>query len=631
MASSILARLAVLISGDTAGLNKSIRQSEKSLGGFSNAVKGISGQLTAAIGALSFVALGKQILNITSEFQKFEAVLTNTLGSNSDAQRALDQIRDFAAKTPFSVQELTSSFVKLANQGFKPTADEMRRLGDLASSTGKNFDQLTEAIIDAQTGEFERLKEFGIRASKQGDQVKFTFKGVETQTKFTADSIRDYILSLGELEGVSGSMAAISETLGGKISNLGDAWDSFLLSLGTQSSGVAFDILDLLQRGIEGATDALTDDKVFTRLDTVRDLYVETAVSQEDIIANLEKLNRLQAVETKNYEEATSALGDFKNQVALTPEEFAKLNQAQSDAKEFTNAYAIATELLTAKLEALNTKLEIQALAIIPAITAEIKKYEELKNSAFDVNKIGEYNNKLKELKDELELINLAGSESGFLKNLNAGTADTSETQTSNPLLGAFPTELPVPNTEELKNGLLSVEAIRADLDKKEQSRFEDDIARHNARMALQQEQANAAAQYGDAIGSAFGDAASGQITFAQAAKRATAEIVKTLLARAMAGIIASAATSGGPPPVAIALAAAGVAAIGALFSKFVGVGGGGAAGGGASQPAGTNVSRFGSVTRPEDRITFDAKFEIEGNKLVAVASSANNKKQRTG
>ena len=76
----------------------------------------------------------------------------------------------------------------------------MRKLGDLASSTGKDFDQLAEAIIDAQTGEFERLKEFGIRASKQGDEVKFTFKEVETQVDFTADSIRDYVLSLGDDE-----------------------------------------------------------------------------------------------------------------------------------------------------------------------------------------------------------------------------------------------------------------------------------------------------------------------------------------------------------------------------------------------------------------------------------------------
>tara|TARA_A100001201_G_scaffold84233_2_gene74707 strand:- start:84 stop:1553 length:1470 start_codon:yes stop_codon:yes gene_type:complete len=108
----------------------------------------------------------------------------------------------------------------------------MRKLGDLASSTGKEFVQLTEAIIDAQVGEFERLKEFGIRASKQGDQVTFTFKNVKTQVDFTSDAIQNYILSLGDLEGVSGAMVGISKTLGGQISNLGDSFDSLKNEIG---------------------------------------------------------------------------------------------------------------------------------------------------------------------------------------------------------------------------------------------------------------------------------------------------------------------------------------------------------------------------------------------------------------
>jgi len=182
--------------------------------------------------ALGVATVGREVVNTLAEFEKFEAVLTNTLGSNSAAQAALQQIKDFAASTPFQVDGLTGAFVKLANQGFTPTVDEMRKLGDIAASTGKEFDQLAEAVIDAQTGEFERLKEFGIRASKEGDKVKFTFKGVETQTDFTADAMRAYILSLGDAAGVSGAMAAISKTTGGQISNLQDKITDLALKIG---------------------------------------------------------------------------------------------------------------------------------------------------------------------------------------------------------------------------------------------------------------------------------------------------------------------------------------------------------------------------------------------------------------
>ena len=68
------------------------------------------------------------------------------------------------------------------------------------------MDQLVEGLLDAQTGEFERLKEFGIRASKEGDKVKFSFRGITTEVQFTDKAIKDYIISLGNLEGVQGTM-----------------------------------------------------------------------------------------------------------------------------------------------------------------------------------------------------------------------------------------------------------------------------------------------------------------------------------------------------------------------------------------------------------------------------------------
>ena len=218
--------------GDASKFQSAVNKSQKSVNNFSTSLKQVGGIIAGAFAVDKLLEFGGAVVETTSTFQRFESVLTNTLGSQSEAQKALDRITEFASQTPFSVAELTDSFVRLANQGFRPTSEEMRKLGDLASSTGKDFVQLTEAVIDAQVGEFERLKEFGIRASKQGDQVKFTFKGVETQVKFTADAINDYVLSLGDLEGVSGAMVGISKTLGGQISNLGDSFDSLKNEIG---------------------------------------------------------------------------------------------------------------------------------------------------------------------------------------------------------------------------------------------------------------------------------------------------------------------------------------------------------------------------------------------------------------
>jgi hypothetical protein len=218
-------------------IDKSNKQTIQSTKKMSSTFSEVGATLAGVFAVDQLINFGKAILNTTVEFQKMEAVLTTALGSNSAAKAAMDQIVDFAAKTPFQVNELTDSFVKLANRGFVPTMEQMRKMGDLASSVGKSFDQLTEAILDAQTGEFERLKEFGVKASAQGDVVQFTFKGITTEVQKSDKAIQEYILSLGNLEGVSGSMEAIAATTGGAISNLEDNITQLFKNIGDSSSG----------------------------------------------------------------------------------------------------------------------------------------------------------------------------------------------------------------------------------------------------------------------------------------------------------------------------------------------------------------------------------------------------------
>ena len=189
--------------------------------------------------------VGKAIVETTAKFEKYEAVLTNALGSRSGAQDGLRMLAEYAAQTPYSVDELTSSFIKFVNRGLTPTKEQLTNIGDLAASQGKSFDQLTEAILDAQSGEFERLKEFGIRASKSGDQVTLSFKGVEKTVKATNEAITEAVLGFGKLNGVAGSTAVISETLEGAMSNFGDQVDRLEVGIGSSRLGGAFKMLVL--------------------------------------------------------------------------------------------------------------------------------------------------------------------------------------------------------------------------------------------------------------------------------------------------------------------------------------------------------------------------------------------------
>lgn len=275
-------------------------------------------------------------------------------------------------------------------------------------------------------------------------------------------------------------------------------------------------------------------------------------------------------------------------------------------------------------------------LGLIEQIEAKLKILDEQKKKSFSVTEIGAFNVKIQELRDQLELLNITGKESAFLKNLNANQAlgKTTDLNIPEPTTPAnpFATQIDISETDievELSK-LTELDAARAALDKNDEIRKQSQIARQDAINAKYQESVDAALQYGSAIGDALGSALSGQKSFLDAMRQLTADLIKIFLQRALAGIISSAATTGAPPPVALALAAAGMAGISALFSKIGASGGGVSAGGGSAGRATTNVGQHGPMRGSEPAI-IQAEFTIHGNDLVAIANSENNKKNRLG
>lgn len=216
---------------------------------FNNVLKAIS---IAAI-THQVISFAKEVINVRGEFEKFEAVLTNTLGSRSRAMIALSNIQKFAASTPFSVSELTENFIKLANRGVEPTIDQMRAIADLSATLGKPFEQVVEAILDVNNP--ERWKEIGVRAETAGNKVELSFRGVTIEVNRTIEGVTGAVVELGKLNGVAGSTEAISATLAGQMSNLGDAWEQFLNTVGRGNKGILAESISLLSRAIELATD----------------------------------------------------------------------------------------------------------------------------------------------------------------------------------------------------------------------------------------------------------------------------------------------------------------------------------------------------------------------------------------
>lgn len=245
---------------DDKRVNFAISADDKTRAAFSSVQSGLRGlsggvsAMTAAIGALAGTAglatIASQFVQVNMEAQKLRASLTTVTGGTQSAAAAFEMLSRFAATTPFQLSEVTSAFIKMQALGLNPTEDTLRSFGNTASAMGKSLEQFVEAVADAATGEFERLKEFGIKAKSEGENVTFTFQGVSTTVRKSAEEISSYLEQIGNNQ-FAGAMEQQMKTLGGAVSNLSDSWFRLMDAFGQTGA------VDLAAEGVNGLTGAI--------------------------------------------------------------------------------------------------------------------------------------------------------------------------------------------------------------------------------------------------------------------------------------------------------------------------------------------------------------------------------------
>ncbi|WP_223177774.1 hypothetical protein [Sphingobium sp. KCTC 72723] len=203
---------------------------------------------------LGFLALGAAGISAAAQVEKSKANLLTMVKSTTAMNAAWAGLVEFANKTPFSLDQSVEGFTKLRALGLATSADIMMSYGNTAAAMGKNMSQMIEAVADATTGEFERLKEFGIKASQQGDKVSFTFQGVTKTVGKNSKEIQDYLVGIGKVN-FGGAMARQMDTLNGAFANLEDKFFLFMASMGDGMFGATVkDMVNTLAEGIGAMT-----------------------------------------------------------------------------------------------------------------------------------------------------------------------------------------------------------------------------------------------------------------------------------------------------------------------------------------------------------------------------------------
>lgn len=283
------------------------------LGARAGRVLAVIGGIGAGLVGLGVFA-GKSLIDTASTFEKYQTVLETIEGSQAKAAKSIQWVSDFAAKTPYELDEVMDSFVKLRAYGIDPTNGTLRVLGDTSAAMGKPLMQAVEAIADAMTGENERLKEFGIRASKAGNKIVYEYSKDGKTLRKVADAsnramIQATLMAIWN-DRYDGAMDKLSGTWGGMMSNLSDQWQRFKLMI--MQSG-PFEQLRKRLAGLLERIDAMAKSGELQRLaETIGTWLVD-------------KFDKLWAAGVKlveNWDEIKASVAPFTNAIGFLVDKF---------------------------------------------------------------------------------------------------------------------------------------------------------------------------------------------------------------------------------------------------------------------------------------------------------------------
>lgn len=242
---------------DTASLI--VRVSSTGVDKTTSQLNGLTKAAGAAAAAVVSLETAKQVFSALVDsqrnFDKLNSGLITMTGSAENAAKAFSVLQQFAKETPYGLNQAVEGFTKLVALGLNPSKEALISYGNTAAAMGKDLNQMIEAVADASTFEFERLKEFGIKSSQQADTVSFTFRGVTTTVKKNSEEIQKYLLNIGNTD-FAGAMETRSKTLDGQLSSLADSFDGLVLAVAQSGFG---DAVGEQAANAEDAITALTD------------------------------------------------------------------------------------------------------------------------------------------------------------------------------------------------------------------------------------------------------------------------------------------------------------------------------------------------------------------------------------
>ncbi|WP_034981710.1 tape measure protein [Epilithonimonas tenax] len=240
---------------DILGLNNTVQNETRQIdSSFKNLSLGIAGYFSAN----AIIGFAKELIDIRGEFQKTEIAFSTMLGDGVQAKNLMGQMVDLAAKTPFSLQDVSNGAKQLL--AFQVPANEvvdtLTRMGNIAAGLSVPLSRINLVYGQVRAkgklmgDDLRQFTEAGIpmvaELAKKFNKTTGEITGMVSAGKIGFKDVQDVLFNLTNEGGMFYNlMEKQSASLSGKIANLGDTWDQMMNKIGQSNEG-------LLSSGIDG-------------------------------------------------------------------------------------------------------------------------------------------------------------------------------------------------------------------------------------------------------------------------------------------------------------------------------------------------------------------------------------------
>ncbi len=262
------------LAGSFGNVERATTSLERSYTGLGGALVKIPGfyQLISSAANVATTAMqaAQGVIQAGADTEKWQAAFEVLKGGPDAAREHIAKLVEFAAHTPFELPQVVQASKLLESLNLE-TDKYLGTLGNVAAFLDRPLTDAVLAVGNAQRGEFENLKTFGVDISVIMQRAGVSLNSSARRTTEENHRIVDELIKYWD-EKFGGGMERISQTTDGRLSNLSDAFFQFKAKIAASGVGDVFRqdlqrILDkvdelekdgTLERWAKGVSDAMT-------------------------------------------------------------------------------------------------------------------------------------------------------------------------------------------------------------------------------------------------------------------------------------------------------------------------------------------------------------------------------------